>query len=68
MGVLVHCSGERRAWVLVSVLQLTAILGRSNFSRPGLPHLHGKRVRTESVNIDKDGTSSLGDIWKRYGL
>lgn len=43
----------------VSVPQLTAVLGRSDFSRPGLPHLHCKGVRTKSVNIR--------DIWGIMG-
>lgn len=43
-------------------------LGGSDISRSRLPHLHSKRVRIQSVSVNKGGASPLGDIWKCYGL
>lgn len=69
LGVLMHGTKERRPQeVPVSILRLTGILGRSNISRSQLPHLHGKRVRLESVMSTKMVLLPLGDIWKYYGL
>ena len=61
MGVLVHWAGGRWIWVLVSVLHLPVILGRSNISRPRLPGLHSNEVKVKSVNVNKEGASPLGD-------
>lgn len=67
MGV--WCIGPGKVDLGVSFSSaVTVVLGTSTISRPRLPHLHSKGVRMEAVNVNKDGASLLGNIWKCYGF